>query len=79
MPRYKILIEYDGAPFAGWQYQENSPSVQRTIMEAIEAFSGEKVMIQGAGKSSNKITSAPTGASVAQAWSRCASRLIFQW
>jgi tRNA pseudouridine38-40 synthase len=50
MPRYKILIEYDGAPFSGWQYQNNSPSVQRTIMEAIEAFTGEKVMIQGAGR-----------------------------
>ena len=50
MPRYKILIEYDGAPFSGWQYQDNSPSVQRTIMEAIEAFSGEKVMVQGAGR-----------------------------
>lgn len=50
MPRYKILIEYDGAPFAGWQYQENVASVQRTIMDAIEAFSGEKVMVQGAGR-----------------------------
>jgi tRNA pseudouridine38-40 synthase len=50
MPRYKILIEYDGAPFAGWQFQENVASVQRTIMEAIEAFSGEKVMVQGAGR-----------------------------
>jgi tRNA pseudouridine38-40 synthase len=50
MPRYKILIEYDGAPFAGWQYQENSPSVQRTIMTAVEMFSGEKVTVQGAGR-----------------------------
>ena len=50
MPRYKLTIEYDGAPFAGWQYQENSPSVQRAIMTAIEAFSGEKVMVQGAGR-----------------------------
>ena len=50
MPRYKIIVEYDGAPFSGWQYQENSPSVQRAIMTAIEAFSGEKVMVQGAGR-----------------------------
>jgi tRNA pseudouridine38-40 synthase len=50
MPRYKILIEYDGAPFSGWQHQENSPSVQRTIMTAIAAFSGENVMVQGAGR-----------------------------
>ena len=50
MPRYKLIIEYDGAPFSGWQYQENSPSVQRTIMSAIAAFSGENVMVQGAGR-----------------------------
>jgi len=50
MPRYKIIVEYDGAPFAGWQYQENSPSVQRAIMTAVEAFSGEKVMVHGAGR-----------------------------
>jgi tRNA pseudouridine38-40 synthase len=50
MPRYKIIIEYDGGPFVGWQHQENSPSVQRAIMTAIEAFSGEKVMVQGAGR-----------------------------
>ena len=50
MPRYKIIVEYDGAPFSGWQYQDNTPSVQRTIMDAIETFTGEKVMVQGAGR-----------------------------
>jgi len=50
MPRYKLIIEYDGAPFSGWQYQDNTPSVQRTIMDAIETFTGEKVMVQGAGR-----------------------------
>src|SRR5215208_6662979 len=50
MPRYKIIIEYDGAPFVGWQLQEKDLSVQGAIMAAIEAFSGEKVMVQGAGR-----------------------------
>ena len=50
MPRYKITIEYDGTPFAGWQWQDNAPSVQRVITEAIEAFSGERVTVQGAGR-----------------------------
>src|SRR5579885_353212 len=50
MPRYKLIVEYDGTPFAGWQYQENAPSVQRTLMDAVFAFSGETVMVQGAGR-----------------------------
>jgi tRNA pseudouridine38-40 synthase len=50
MPRYKLTIEYDGTPFAGWQWQDNAPSVQRAVSEAIEALSGEKVMVQGAGR-----------------------------
>jgi tRNA pseudouridine38-40 synthase len=50
VPRYKITIEYDGAPFVGWQLQENGRSVQGTIMAAIEAFCGQKVAVQGAGR-----------------------------
>jgi len=50
MPRYKIIIEYDGAPFVGWQIQDNGPSVQGAIMAAIAAFSGEEVLPQGAGR-----------------------------
>ena len=50
MPRYKLTIEYDGAPFVGWQIQDNGPSVQGAIEAAIEAFSGESVMVQGAGR-----------------------------
>jgi tRNA pseudouridine38-40 synthase len=50
VPRYRITIEYDGAPFVGWQLQDNGPSVQGAIMAAIEAFSGEKVAVQGAGR-----------------------------
>jgi tRNA pseudouridine38-40 synthase len=50
MPRYKIIIEYDGTPFSGWQWQDNAPSVQRVLTDAIEGFSGERVNVQGAGR-----------------------------
>jgi tRNA pseudouridine38-40 synthase len=50
MPRYKLLIEYDGAPFFGWQLQDNGPSVQGALMAAVEAFCGERVKVHGAGR-----------------------------
>jgi tRNA pseudouridine38-40 synthase len=50
MPRYKLTIEYDGTPFVGWQIQDNGPSIQAALIEAIAAFSGERVTVNGAGR-----------------------------
>ena len=50
MPRYKLILEYDGTPFVGWQIQENGPSVQGRLAEAIKAFSGEESVPRGAGR-----------------------------
>jgi tRNA pseudouridine38-40 synthase len=50
MPRYKLTIEYDGTPFAGWQRQANGRSVQEAIEDAIAGFSGEQVTVGGAGR-----------------------------
>ena len=50
MPRYKLTIEYDGAPFVGWQMQDNGLSVQQALGEAIAAFCGEQVSVSGAGR-----------------------------
>jgi tRNA pseudouridine38-40 synthase len=45
-----LLIEYDGSPFVGWQIQDAGASVQGVLMAAIEAFCGERVKVQGAGR-----------------------------
>ena len=50
MQRYKLTIEYDGRPFVGWQVQDNGPTVQGVLSDAIRAFCAEKVSIQGAGR-----------------------------
>jgi tRNA pseudouridine38-40 synthase len=50
VPRYKLTIEYDGTPFVGWQIQDNGPSVQGAIADAIAAFAGERAAVQGAGR-----------------------------
>jgi len=50
MPRFKLTIEYDGTPFVGWQTQDNGPSVQAILTDAIAAFSGEAAAVAGAGR-----------------------------
>ena len=49
MQRYKLKIEYEGTPFAGWQFQKNAESVQEVLQKAIFNFSKEKVIVIGAG------------------------------
>ena len=50
MPRFKLTLEYDGAPFVGWQRQENGVSVQETLEKAILDMTGEQAATHGAGR-----------------------------
>jgi tRNA pseudouridine38-40 synthase len=50
MPRYKLIIEYDGTPFVGWQAQDSGATVQGVLADAIAAFAGERVTVSGAGR-----------------------------
>ncbi|MGB8575727.1 MAG: tRNA pseudouridine(38-40) synthase TruA [Pseudolabrys sp.] len=50
MPRYKLTVEYDGAPFCGWQIQTDQLTVQGILTAAVEALSGEQTLVQGAGR-----------------------------
>jgi tRNA pseudouridine38-40 synthase len=50
MPRYKLILEYDGAPFVGWQRQENGLSVQEVLEGALFAMTGARATAHGAGR-----------------------------
>ncbi len=50
MPRYRLDIEYDGTPYAGWQRQAGQHSVQAAIEQAFFGFCGEQVSLRGAGR-----------------------------
>src|SRR5271155_740588 len=50
MPRFKLILEYDGAPFVGWQRQENGLSVQEALEGALFALTGERAAAHGAGR-----------------------------
>jgi len=50
MPRYRLTIEYDGAPFVGWQRQDNGPSVQQVVEEALTRFTRAETAVVAAGR-----------------------------
>jgi tRNA pseudouridine38-40 synthase len=50
MPRYRLLIEYDGNDLSGWQLQSVLPTVQSVIENAIEKIHGQHCRIFGAGR-----------------------------
>ncbi|MBL4639221.1 MAG: tRNA pseudouridine(38-40) synthase TruA [Kordiimonadaceae bacterium] len=51
MQRFKLIIEYDGRPYAGWQRQKNAPSVQQEMEKAFAKFdTGKKFTVQCSGR-----------------------------
>ncbi|SFG98022.1 tRNA pseudouridine38-40 synthase [Palleronia marisminoris] len=50
MPRYAFRIEYDGAPFAGWQRQKDQPSVQGAVEAALARLERDVPSIAAAGR-----------------------------
>jgi len=55
MPKYRITIEYDGTDFVGWQKQENGPSIQSSIEDAIKKITSETVNVFGAGRTDSGV------------------------
>lgn len=50
MPRYRLTVEYDGTAYNGFQAQADQPTVQGALETAINAFSGERIRINAAGR-----------------------------
>jgi tRNA pseudouridine38-40 synthase len=70
MTRYRLLIEYDGGPYAGFQAQGALATVQASLERAIKAFCGEDLRIAAAGRTDTGVHASGQVAHVdlARAW-----------
>lgn len=50
MRRIRLIIEYDGTDYAGWQRQQNAMSVQQRLEEALSRLTGQPVTVTGASR-----------------------------
>src|SRR5262245_38333227 len=55
MRTLKLVIEYDGFDYCGWQVQDTVPTVQGVIEAALGKILGEAVRINGAGRTDAKV------------------------
>ena len=47
---FKLIVEYDGSRFHGWQRQKNDRTVQETIEKALAVMTKEAVTLIGSGR-----------------------------
>jgi tRNA pseudouridine38-40 synthase len=50
MNNYKLIIQYDGTNYSGWQIQKNAATIQQKITEAIKTVTNEEVNLIGSGR-----------------------------
>ena len=55
MPRYKIILEYDGSDFVGWQVQPEGRTVQAELEKALSEFGEDKINVIGAGRTDSGV------------------------
>lgn len=51
----RLTIEYEGTAYAGWQLQDDQPTVQAVVMMAIEKALGERVTVIGASRTDSGV------------------------
>lgn len=50
MPTFKVILEYDGTNYAGWQRQRDQPTVQAALEQALELVVQSPITVVGAGR-----------------------------
>ena len=52
---FKLIIEYDGSRYHGWQRQKNDPSIQGEIEKALKTITSQRVTLIGSGRTDSGV------------------------
>ena len=55
MPTVKLILEYDGSRYAGWQRQPDQPTIQEAVETAVLQLTQETVSVIGAGRTDSGV------------------------
>jgi tRNA pseudouridine38-40 synthase len=58
MPRLKLVLEYDGTNYVGWQEQINGPSIHGEVERALRSLLGEEVALLAAARTDSGVHAA---------------------
>ena len=55
MPTYKLILEYDGTAYAGWQQQPDQPTIQESVEQVLQSVTQSPVSVIGAGRTDSGV------------------------
>ena len=53
--RYKIIVQYDGTNYHGWQIQKNHKTIQGELEKALSDFISQRISICGSGRTASGV------------------------
>lgn len=68
MRTLKLVLEYDGSHYCGWQVQGDAPTIQGVLEQALAKILGARVRVSGAGRTDAKVHAVGQVASFRSAW-----------
>lgn len=57
MNNYKLIVQYDGTEYSGWQIQNGNKTIQQTLVNALDVLLKEKVILIGSGRTDTGVHS----------------------
>ncbi len=53
--KIKLILNYDGSNYCGWQVQKNAPSIQYTLQDAVENVFGKRYSVTGCSRTDSGV------------------------